>query len=77
MKTLTQLIKEVPEGMNWLLRSGGGPREEEKEGKFLANVTDATFNNSSSQGSHPVWADSPEEALEASIAKAKAANQVH
>jgi len=82
MKTLTDIIKEIPAGCNWLIRS------DNKNG-FMANIMTADFDNGVTRNAHykhsehevdmgvkavgafAFWGDTPEEALERSLLKVK------
>ena len=69
MKTLEEVIAMVPEGYGWCLRN------DEKLG-FMGNVTTPDFENSPGayerRQCFPVYAGTPQEALEMSIEQAKA-----
>lgn len=65
MKTLEELIKQVPQGWTWLIRN------DEKRG-YLANLSspeteDPFFYGVDGKHYFPVYASTPNEALELSI----------
>lgn len=69
MKTIDELIAEIPKGWGFLLRDAG----EDGKPAFMAHVMDESFDYGD-EGSFAIWDDSLNVALETAIAQAKLAN---